>query len=89
MFYILFRQQNQKDGARVVKYATVSHEVGRTGSTKHIVDGIEIGPAAALAVARYPADQRFYLFYLNVEGEVVTDTLHDSSEAALDQAALE
>jgi hypothetical protein len=77
------------DGARVVKYATVSSDVEPTGATRHVVAGIETEPAAALAIARYADDNGFYLFYLDRAGNVVTDTLHESLEAAMDQAAFE
>jgi len=48
-----------------------------------------MGPAAALAIARYANENGFYLFYLDQAGNVVTDTFHESPEAALDQAAFE
>jgi hypothetical protein len=48
-----------------------------------------MGPAAALAIARYANDNRFYLFYLDHAGNVVTDTFHESLEPALDQAGFE
>lgn len=49
-----------------------------------------MGAASALAVARYDdPSSGFYLFSLDEHGTVVTDTCHDSVEAALDQAALE
>ena len=35
------------------------------------------------------ADEGFYLFYLDGESNVVTDTYHDSVEAALARAAFE
>jgi hypothetical protein len=77
------------DGAKVVKFAVVSATVEPTGSTSHVVAGAEVGPAAALAIARYPEQDGFYLFYLDAGGNVVTDTFHASVEAALEQAAFE
>jgi hypothetical protein len=48
-----------------------------------------MGPASALAIARYEEPDGYYLFYLDGSGKVVTDTWHDSVGAALDQAAFE
>lgn len=77
------------DGAKVLKFAVVSDEVESTGATHHVAAGVELGPAAALAIARYEGDEGFYLFYLDDDGAVATDTYHDSAEDALAQAAFE
>jgi hypothetical protein len=77
------------DGARVLKFALVGADVAPTGRTRHTVGGVEFGPAAALAIARYPNEEGTYLFYLDTDGRVVTDTWHASLEDALRQAALE
>jgi hypothetical protein len=58
------------DGARVVKYAAVSSHVEPTGATQHLVEGAEMRPAAALAIARYTTENGFYLFYLDHAGNV-------------------
>jgi hypothetical protein len=75
--------------AKVLKYAVVTPEVEPTGATRHTVGGVEIGPASALAIARHPADEGIYLFYLDDYGAVVTDTWHESLDDALNQAAFE
>jgi hypothetical protein len=54
-----------------------------TGATRHVASGVELGPAAALAIARYEGGDGFYLFYLDDDGAVTTDTYHDSVEDAL------
>jgi hypothetical protein len=38
----------------------------------------ELEPAAALAIARYEGREDVYLFYLDHDGAVATDTFHDS-----------
>ena len=50
-----------------------------------------MGPACALAIASYDntPSSGFYLFYLGDDGTVITDTHHESIDAALDQAAHE
>ncbi len=86
----LVSQPPQKlDGAKVVQYAAVTDDAEPTRATRHAVGGAEFGPAAALAIARYPGDDGFYLFHLNERGAVVTDAYHDSLEAAFAQAAFE
>lgn len=77
------------DGADVLSYAAVAGDVRPTSRTRHVARGVELGPASALAIARYPNDQGFYLFYLDETGTVVTDTYHDSVEQARAQAAFE
>jgi hypothetical protein len=77
------------DGAKVLKYAIVSDDAEPTGATRHVAAGTELGPAAALAIARYDGREGFYLFYLDDDGTVATDTFHDSVEEALGQAAFE
>jgi len=77
------------DDSRVLKYASVTASVEPTGATRHTVGGVPMGPAAALAVVQYDNDDAFYLFYLDGQGQVVTDTWHASVDAALDQAAFE
>jgi hypothetical protein len=77
------------DGAKVLSYGIVSDKVEPSAATRHVAAGVELGPAAALAIARYEGREGFYLFYLDEEGAVVTDTFHDYVEEAVDQAAFE
>jgi hypothetical protein len=85
----MVKPPHELDGARVLRYAVVTPEVEPTGATHHTVSGVEFGPAAALAIARYPTEDGIYLFYLDDDGLVVTDTWHASLDNALDQAAFE
>lgn len=80
---------HELDGASVLKYALVTPEVEPTGATRHVRGGVVLAPAAALAVARYGDDPGYYLFYLDRDGSVVTDTYHDSIEGAIAQAGFE
>jgi hypothetical protein len=77
------------DGANVLKYAIAADEVEPTGATRHEAAGRELRPAAALAIAKYEGREGFYLFYLDNDGAMATDTFHDSVEDALGQAAFE
>jgi len=69
-----------------------------TGKTKHYQSsfssqGLERGPELQtphqLTIAQIPPDQGYYLLYLDEEGNEITDTYHDSLEAALAQAEWE
>ncbi len=60
-----------------------------TGRTVHRIGGNVVPPPAALQIARYEGDPGFYLFYCSATGEVVTDTYHETLDAALDQAEFE
>ncbi len=77
------------DNARVLKYAHVTAAVDPTGKTRHLRGGTQLGPASALAVAKYDGHQGYYLFYLDDEARVLTDTWHESVDRALAQAAFE
>lgn len=48
-----------------------------------------MGPAAALAICRYHDDDGCYLFYCDALWNVLTDTWHESMEAAIRQADFE
>jgi hypothetical protein len=44
---------------------------------------------SSLAIASYPGEDGYYLFYLDPSGEELTDTFHDSVDAAMQQAEWE
>jgi hypothetical protein len=79
------------DGAPVLKYAKVTPSVDAPVVTRHIVAGTEMGQASALAVATYEDKpvSGYYLLYLDERDTVVTDTWHESTDAALAHAAME
>lgn len=76
------------DGARVLETASLRGSTP-TGRTRHVVNGAEITDFATLAIAAYDRNPGVYLFYCDDTWRVVTDTLHDSVEAARAQAELE
>jgi hypothetical protein len=75
--------------ARVLLYTTIDARHHPTGATQHIVDGIVVGPAAALAICRYEDEPGVYLFGCTSDWQVVTDTWHETVEDARDQAEFE
>lgn len=85
-------------GGTVLRFASVGKDVRPTGATVHsyaeivdgeIVLGEPLGPFAALAIVQVPDETGFYLFYLDDRWEIVTDTHHETLEAALHQAEFE
>jgi hypothetical protein len=76
------------DGATILRFADVSDSLV-TGATRHVVNGDEVTEFAALAIAQYPSDSGFYLFYCNENWEAMTDTYHETLEAAIEQAEFE
>ena len=60
-----------------------------TGKTTHSYKNEKLDPPASLQIARYPDGDGYYLFYLDDNGQEMTDTYHDEVEGAMDQAKFE
>jgi len=73
---------------RIIKVVSLERKIP-TGKTKHFEGGIELPAATMLQITQYPGDSGFYLFYLNGQGEVMTDTYHTTIEGAFEQASWE
>jgi len=43
----------------------------------------------SLAIATYPGDAGYYLFYCDADGQELTDTWHETEDDALGQAEFE
>jgi len=82
------------DGARVVAWAGLA-TARPTGATRHSYgvpgDSVPVNDLfAGIAVARYDdEDDGWYLFYCDADWRTVTDTWHETYEAAVKQAAFE
>jgi hypothetical protein len=76
-------------GARVVAHTPIDHRYKLTGRTRHIVDGRQAVPVAALAICQYEGDEDFYLFGCDEEWNIVTDTCHQTLASAKHQADFE
>lgn len=60
-----------------------------TGKTRHY-SGEELLPVPSeLQIAQYPGDDGYYLFYLDADGQEMTDTFHDDVKGAMEQAEWE
>lgn len=66
---------------------TAAHRA--TGRALHVVGGEPMPRPAELRIVRYDAADEVYLFYCDASGHELTDTLHDSVERAMSQAAFE
>jgi hypothetical protein len=76
------------DGATVLQVADLS-SAAPTGATRHVVHGREVASFAHLALAQYENDSGVYLFYCDADWNTVTDTYHDTLEAAVSQTEFE
>jgi hypothetical protein len=76
------------DGARVIQVASLSRSQP-TGNTRHVVNGLDVGGFAAIAIAKYDGSDRASLFYCDSAWDVVTDTEYESVTAAIEQANFE
>jgi len=77
------------DGARVLAVAYITSAVAARGTTIHRVNGEEVGPFAALAIAQYEEDEDVYLLYCDDQWNVITEVCRDSVDAAKGTAAFE
>jgi hypothetical protein len=76
------------DGAVVLRTARL-FPAAHTGMTRHGVGGNPVEAASRLAIAHYPDQSGFYLFYCDAAWSVLTDTWHESIDAAVAQAEFE
>jgi hypothetical protein len=74
---------------RILRRITLAPQHEGTGRTTHYVGGEIAALPASLAVGSYDDDPGFYLLYYDQGGNELTDTYHDSIEAALEQAEFE
>lgn len=60
-----------------------------TGRTRHFRNAVLLPVPASLRIAQFPGDTGYYLLYLDSHGNEMTDTHHESVEAAMAQASFE
>ena len=71
----------------VVLFTPIDWRHEPTDNCRHTVGGHEFGPASGLAICQ--DGDAYYLFYCDAEWEPVTDTWHQTLEAAKGQAEFE
>ena len=60
-----------------------------TGKTEHYLGNELLPTPFELNIAQYFDDDGYYLFYLDKNGVVLTDTYHDDIQSAMEQAEWE
>jgi hypothetical protein len=75
--------------ALVIAFSPIDHRHRPTGACRHTVAGVLQGPAAGLAICKYETSPGYYLFYCDADWNSITDTYHDTVEAAMSQAEFE
>lgn len=73
----------------ILKSIALKPEHISTGRTHHYQGDEELPSASILKIAKYEDSGGFYLLYFDANEKELTDTFHDTIEAALDQAAWE
>ena len=73
----------------VLRHVALGPSHKPTGKTRHYACGRDLPPAGMLRIVRLENDAGVYLLHCDSDGNELTDTLHDSVEAALSQAAWE
>ena len=74
---------------KILKTVRLGPQHQQPGHTYHNNNGEGLGPFVKLAIVSY-GDGSYYLFYYDSDdGEEITDTFHESVEAAMEQAKFE
>lgn len=76
-------------GAKVVFYSPIDERHRHTGNCEQIVAGVLVEAAKGLAICQYEGDNSYYLFGCDENWQSITDTWHETVEAAKDQADFE
>jgi hypothetical protein len=85
----MIKPPEEVGGAKVVLYTKIDERHRHTGNCKQIVAGILMGAASALAICRYEGEENYYLFGCDENWNTLTDTWHETLEAAIEQAEFE
>ena len=73
----------------IIQRLILSDHHRSTDKTRHFVYGNLISSPTEIQIVKYPDDPGYYLFYLDAEGQEMTDTYHDSLDKAMIQASWE
>jgi len=60
-----------------------------TGKTRHFFGNELLSKPSFLQIAKYDDDPGYYLFYLDSDKDVLTDTYHETIDKAFEQAEWE
>jgi hypothetical protein len=62
---------------------------GANSRAEHTVDGVPVSSAFWLRIIQFEGEEGMYLIRYGVDQKELTDTLHDTLSAAMDQAEFE
>jgi hypothetical protein len=79
----------QLGAAHVVTFTMIDSSHRRTGKTRHLIGGRQLGSAAGLAIARYDGERGFYLFHCDAYWNPFASTWHETVEDAKTAAEFE
>ncbi len=77
------------DDAQILFWTILDNRYKSTGETKHFINGNYKTDFYGLVIAKYEDEEGTYLFYCDSDWNVLTDTYHESIEAAKEQAEFE
>tara|TARA_R110000868_G_scaffold178253_1_gene417824 strand:+ start:595 stop:894 length:300 start_codon:yes stop_codon:yes gene_type:complete len=75
--------------AKILQYLTLTSDQKQTENTQHIIGGKEQTEFHGLAVCKYDNGAGVYLFYCDSDWNILTDTWHETTEDAQNQASFE
>lgn len=73
----------------IILTAKITEQHHSTGHTRHFNHGELLGMPKHLQIVQYPGDPGCYLIYCAADGREMTDTYHETIDAAKDQAMAE
>ncbi len=73
----------------VIKKVLLQQHHFNTGKVRHYVLGSIAPDPKELRIVSYQNDPGYYLLYIDAKGKEITDTYHDTIEAAIKQAEFE
>jgi hypothetical protein len=74
---------------QLIRLITLGSSHVSTGKTRHIHGAAEIPAPHQLRIVKYEGDPGYYLLYCDESGKELTDTYHDTLDAAMLQATWE
>jgi hypothetical protein len=79
----------QLGAAEVITFTTIDSSHRRTGMTRHLIGGRQLGSASGLAIARYADEPGYYLFFCDADWNSFANTWHETVEEAKRAASFE
>ncbi len=75
--------------AKILWTVVLSKKHCLTGNTKHYKGNELLPRPAELRIVKHSVDRGFFLYYCDDNGDCLTDTYHESTQHAMEQAEFE